>query len=161
MVVQPAAHLVQHILDKLNLVRDLCTAKNSQEWPVRVFEDLGKELEFLLHQETSRTLFQLHTDHTRVRTVSGPERVVDIHITEFGERLAERLDGSGISLDLISLLVLDRPFLLDVEPQVLEEDDGPSSSGRDARFDFGADAVVEEDYVARKLGLELLCDGLE
>ena len=161
MATQLAAHLVQHTLDKLDLVRDLCAAKDSQEWSDRVFEDLGKELEFLLHQETSRTPLQLHTDHTRVRTVSGSERVVDIHIAEFGERLAERLDGGRIGLDLVSLLVLDRTFLLDVEPQVLKEDDGSVGSRRDSRFDFGADAVVEEDDVARELGLELLCDGFE
>jgi len=89
MVIQVAAHLVQHTINKLDLVRDLCAAKDSQEWSDRVFEDLCKELEFLLHQETSRTLLQLHADHTRVRTVSGSERVVDIHTAEFGERFAD------------------------------------------------------------------------
>ena len=61
---------------------------------------------------------------------------------------------------LFSLLVLNGTFLLDVEPQVLEKDNG--SVGRcDFSFDYGADAVVEEDDVTRELGLELLCDGLE
>jgi hypothetical protein len=160
-VIQFAEHLVQHVLDELNLVRDLCAAKDSQEWPVRMLEDLGKELEFLLHQETGRTLLQLHTDHARVRTVGSSERVVDIYIAESGERLAEHLDGSGIGLDLVSLLVLDGALLFDVEPQVLEEDDGPGGSRRDSRFDFGADAVIEEDDVARELRFELLGDGLE
>ena len=54
--------------------------------------------------------------------MSGSERVVDVHIAEFGERLAEGFDTGGIDLDLVSLLVLDENFLLDVEPQVLEED---------------------------------------
>ena len=87
-----------------------------------MFKDLRKELELLLHQETSRTLLQLHTDHTRVRLMSGSERVIDIHIAEFCERLAERLDGGGIGLDLVSLLILDATFLFDVEPQALGED---------------------------------------
>ena len=161
MAIQLAAHLVQHIINKLNLIRNLCAAKNSQEWSLGVFKDLRKELEFLLHQETSRTLLQLHADHTRVCTVSGSKRVVDIHIAESGERLAERLDGGRIGLDLVSLLVLDGTFLLNVEPQVLEENDGSIGSRRDFRFDFGADAVVEENDVARELRLEFLCDGLE
>ena len=122
MAIQLAAHLVQHIIDMLNLVRNLGAAKDSQEWSLGVFKDLRKELEFLLHQEASRTLLQLHADHTRVRTVNGSERVVDIHIAEFDERLAERLDGGGIGLDLVSLLILDGTFLFDVEPQVLDED---------------------------------------
>ena len=156
-----ATHLVQHAFNKLDLVRDLCATKDSQERPDRVFEDLGKELEFLLHQETGGTLVQLHTNHTRVRTVRGTERVVDVHIAESGERLAEGLDCGGIGLDLIALLVLDGALLLDMEPQVLKENDGPRGSGRDSRFDVRSDAVVEEDDVARELGLELLRDGLE
>ena len=156
-----ATHLVQHAFNKLNLVRDLCATKDSQERPDRVFEDLGKELEFLLHQETGGALVQLHTNHTRVRTVRGTERVVDVHIAESGERLAEGLDCGGIGLDLVALLVLDGALLLDVEPQVLKENDGPRGSGRDSRFDVRSDAVVEEDDVARELGLELLRDGLE
>ena len=120
--IQLAAHLVQHITDMLNLVRNLGAAKDSQEWSLGVFKDLRKELECLLHQGASHTLLQLHVDHTRVRPVSGSERVVDIHIAEFGERLAERLDGGGIGFDLVCLLILDRTFLFDVEPQVLGED---------------------------------------
>ena len=154
-------HLIQHAFDELNLVRDLCATKDSQERPVRVLEDLGKELEFLLHQEASRALLQLHTDHTRMRTVRGAKRVVDVHIAESGERLVEGLNGSGVGLDLVALLVLDGPLLLDVEPHVLEENDGPGGRGRDFGFDFRADAIVEEDDVARELGFELDCDGLE
>ena len=160
-VIGSAAHLVQHTLNKLDLVRDLCAAKDSQKRPLRVLEDLCKELEFLLHQETSRTLLQLHANHARVRTVRSAKRVIDVHIAEPGERITERLEGGGIGLDLVALLILDGALLLDVEPQVLEEDDGPGGSRRDARFDLRADAVVEEDDVARELGLELLCDGLE
>ena len=81
-----------------------------------VFKDLRKELEFLLHQETSRTLLQLHADHTRVRTASSSERVVNIHIAEFGERFVERLDGGGVGLDLVFLLILDGTFLFNMEP---------------------------------------------
>lgn len=91
----------------------------------------------------------------------GTERVVDVHIAESGERLAEGLDGGGIGLDLVAFLVLDGALLLDVEPQVLKENDGPGGRGRDSRLDVGADGVVEEDDVARELGLELLRDGLE
>ena len=128
MAIQLAAHLVQHISNKLNPLRDLCAAKGSQEWSVRVFEDLRKEL-----RVPSSSRNQPHADHTRVRPVSGSERVVDVHIAEFGERLAEGFDTGGIDLDLVSLLVLDENFLLDVEPQVLEEDWYPTRLQRGRR----------------------------
>ena len=131
MAIQSVEYLVQHIINKVNLLRDLCAAKDSQEWSVRVFEDVRKALNLLLHRETSRMLLQLHADHTRVRPVSGSERVVDIHIAEFGERLAERLDGGRIGLDLVSLLVLDETFfLLDVELQRIGADATLNSTSR-------------------------------
>lgn len=160
-VIGLVAHLVQHALNKLNLVRDLCATKDRQERALGALEDLCKELEFLLHQETSRALLQLDANHARVRTVRSSKCVIDIDIAEAGERVAEGLEGGGIGLDLVAVLVLDGALLLDVEPQVLEEDDGAGGSGRDARFDLGADAVVEENDVTGELDLELLCDGPE
>jgi hypothetical protein len=38
-----------------------------------VLEDLGKVLEFLLHEETGGTLGQLDADHGRVGAVGGTE----------------------------------------------------------------------------------------
>ena len=69
----------------------------------RVFRDLRKDLEFLRHQETNRTPLQLHADHTRVRPVSGSERVVDIHIAEFSRNALTAAESALILFPSLSL----------------------------------------------------------
>jgi hypothetical protein len=72
--VEPShTHLVKHALDELDLVGDLGATEDGKERPVGVLEDLGKVLEFLLHEETGGTLGQLDADHGRVGAVGGTE----------------------------------------------------------------------------------------
>lgn len=137
-------HLVQHVVDQLNLVRDLGSTENGQEWPVRSLKSLGEELELLLDEETGSSLGEFDTDHAGVSTMGSTEGIVDVDITELGEALTESGDCGGVSLGLGTVLVLDGTLLLDVETQVLEENDGSRGSGVYCFFDIGADTVVEE-----------------
>jgi hypothetical protein len=53
----------------------------------------------------------------------GAEGVVDVDVAELGQRAAELLDGLGVGLDLLSVLVLVAALLLGVETEVLKQDD--------------------------------------
>jgi hypothetical protein len=55
--------------------------------------------------------------------VRGAEGVVDVDVAELGQGAAELLDGLGVGLDLLSVLVLVAALLLGVETEVLEQDD--------------------------------------
>ncbi len=110
-----AAHLVQHVLDQLDLVGNLGSTEDSQERPLGALEHLGKVLELLLHQETGGSLRQLHADHGGVGSVGGTEtayqstsygdrqryetivehnsRIVDVDCAERGQVLSELFDG--------------------------------------------------------------------
>lgn len=66
-------HLVQHVLDQLNLVRHFGTTEDSQERPLGALEHFGKVFKLLLHQEPSGTLRELNADHGRVGTVGSAE----------------------------------------------------------------------------------------
>lgn len=79
------ANLVQHVINQLQLIRNLCAAQNRQKRPLRVLQRFRKVLQLLLHQEPSGPLLQLDTDHGRVRSVCGSERVVDVDRSEVGK----------------------------------------------------------------------------
>lgn len=130
--------LVQHVLNQLNLVRDLGTTQDSQEGALWVLQGFGEVVELFLHEEAGCTLLQLHADHTGVRTVCGTESVIDVYVAELRQALAERLDLRWVCLRLLSVLVLRGALLLDVEPQVLEEDERALGSLGDGLLDLGA-----------------------
>lgn len=155
-------HLVEEVLDELDLVRDLCAAEDGEEGPLGLLEDLGKVLELLGHEEPGRLLREVDADHGRVGAVRRPERVVDKDVAELGEARAELLDLLRVRLGLVAVLVLGRALLLDVEAQVLEEEDVAVLGVGDALLRLGADALGEErDRLAREEALELGGDGLE
>lgn len=85
-------HLVEHVLNELDLVRDLGTTENGEEGPLGRLEDLGKVLELLRHEEASGALGKLDANHGGVGAVGGSESIVDVDSSERGERLAERVD---------------------------------------------------------------------
>ena len=153
--------LVEHVLDQLNLVRDLRTAEDGEEGALGVLKSLGEVLELLLDEEARGALRQLDTDHRRVRTVRSAKGVVHIHIAELREALTEGGDRGGVGLGLRAVLVLDGSLLLDVEAEVLEEDDGASGGVGDSRLDLRTDTVRGEDDGFRELLLELGRNGLE
>lgn len=106
------AHLVKHILDELDLVGHLCTTKDGKEGSLGVLEDLGKVLEFLLHEEAGCPLREVDTDHGGVSSVSGTKaaatfsarafaaksylRVVDVHRPKGCEVLSEVFHALGV-----------------------------------------------------------------
>lgn len=92
----------------------------------------------------------------------GAEGVVDVHVAERGQALAELLDGALVGLDLVTVGVLAAALLLGVEAQVLEEHDAAVGGAVDGLLRGLADAVVGEgDLLAVQELLELSRDGLE
>jgi len=152
-------NLVHQVLDQLDLVRDLGASQDGQEGLLGLLQDLGKELELLGHQKTSSTDGQVNTDDGRVGTVSGTKGIVDVDISELGERSAELLDISLAGLGDIALLVLDLSFLLNVEAQVLKKDDLATLGGGADSLDLLTDTVIEELDILVEKGRQLLGDG--
>lgn len=154
-------NLGDQVVDKLNLVADLGAAKDSKERTLGVLKSLAEVAKLLAHEETSSSLRGLDTNHGRVGTVSSAEGVVDVDVTEFGERSTESRDGLGIGLDLLAVGLLSGALLLDVVTEVLEQNDRASSRVGAGLLDLGADAVVEESDVGVEQLLELLGNGLQ
>ena len=125
--------LVEHVLDKLDLVRDLGTAEDGKERSLGALENLGKVLELLLHEESGGSLRKLHANHRRVSSVSSAEtgvsatqarlglylRIVDVDCAEGGQVLPELLDlgrvgctsAADLTQGLCSPLIFSSPFL--------------------------------------------------
>lgn len=150
------AYLVQHVLNQLDLVRNLCTTKNSKEGSFWTLEGFGEVLELLLHQETSGTLRELDADHTGVRSVSSSECVINVDIAELREALPESGHTGRISLDFLALLVLCRSLLLNVESEILKEDYGSRAGFVDGLLNIGTHGLVEEGDGLSDLFLKLL-----
>ena len=87
--------------------------------------------------------------------------LTDVDVTKSGKTLAESLNLSLVGLGLVTLLVLGRTLLLNVESEVLEENDGAILSLADDLLNLGTDTVGGEgDLLAQEL-LELGNDRLE
>lgn len=76
-------YLVQHVVDELDLVGNLGTTEDGQEWPLGALQRLREELEFFFDEETCSPLGQFHADHTRVCAMRRAERIIHIHIAKF------------------------------------------------------------------------------
>ena len=127
-------------------------SEDSKERSLRVLKDLGKVLKFLLHKETGSALRKLNTNHGRVSAVSSTESIVDIDISEAGQASTELLDGLGVSLGLVTVLILGRAFLFNVETKVLQKDNLATSGTLAGRLNFGTNAVAKEsDRLTKKL----------
>ena len=154
-------HLIQHILNQLNLVRYLGTSKDGEERTVRVFKSLCKVLELLLDKEACGSLGQLNADHARVSAVGCAEGIVDVDIAQSCKALPEFSNLGRVSLSFCTILVLDGTFFLNMEAEILEEDDGAWVGSVDGLFDVRANTIVEEDYWPAELLIELASDGFE
>jgi hypothetical protein len=127
-------------------------SEDSKERSLRVLKDLGKVLKFLLHKETGSALRKLNTNHGRVSAVSSTESIVDIDISEAGQASTELLDGLGVSLGLVTVLILGRAFLFNVETKVLQKDNLATSGTLAGRLNFGTNTVAKEsDGLTKKL----------
>ena len=156
-----ATHLIQHIVNQLNLIRHLRSSQNRQERPLGVLKCLRKELQFLLHEESRCPLWQLHPNHTRMGPMRRPERVVNEHISKLRQTLSKLLHIRRIGFRLLPLFILDRAFFFDVESEVLEQEDTTRCGVGDGGFGLGADAVGEEGDGDVELFGELVRDGFE
>lgn len=154
--------LVEQVVDQLDLVADLGATEDSEEGALGLLQRLREVVELLLHEESGGLLGEVDADHGAVATVGGAEGVVDVHVAESGEALAEALNSSLVGLDLVAVGILAAALLLGVEAQVLEEHDAAVSGAVDGLLGGLADAVVGEgDFLASEELLELSSDGLE
>ena len=145
--------LVKHVVNELNLVGNLGTTEDGKERPLGALESLSEELELLLHEVASSTLGELNTDHGGVGTVGGTESVVDVDVTELGERGAELLDLLRVGLNLLAGLVGALALLLNVVAEVLEEEDLAVLGISNSLLGFGANGVGKElNVLAEQLG---------
>lgn len=155
-------HLIQHILNQLNLIANLRTSQDRQERPLRALQRRGEVLQLLLDQESRSLLRQIHAHHRRVCAVCGAEGVVDVHIPQRCEALAEFLHVALVCFDFVAVLVLGAAFLFRVEAQVLQQHDAAAGGAVDRLLHFRADAVVGEGhFLSAEQLLELRDDGLK
>jgi hypothetical protein len=150
--------LVEEIVDQLNLVSDLGTPQNGQQWALRRLENGRERCQFLVHQITRRTLGQLNAGHRRVVTVSGAESIVDVDVGEPGQRRPEGLHVVRAGLDLGDAAVrighAGLAFFFDMETEILEEDHLARLDLRTGGLDFRADAIGKELHRSPEQPLE-------
>mmetsp|Transcript_132950 Transcript_132950/g.425532 ORF Transcript_132950/g.425532 Transcript_132950/m.425532 type:complete len:522 (+) Transcript_132950:333-1898(+) len=153
--------LVQHVLDELDLVADLCSTKDGGQWPGRAVQDLGEGGQLLCDQE-ARALNRIAiAHHGAVRTVCGPKCVAAENIRELGNGGAELGGRILISLGLVAILVDALALFLDMEPTVLQQDDRARRRVRTRRLDIGAATIAEEGHGPAELALQALGDWCE
>jgi hypothetical protein len=68
--------LGEKVVDQLDLVADLGTSEDGEEWALRALNGLGEVLELLLHEEAGGLLWGVNTDHGAVGAVGGSESIV-------------------------------------------------------------------------------------
>lgn len=111
---------------------------------------LAEVRELVFEQKTTSTLSMLNSDHGAVSSVGSSERVVNVDVSQLGQRLAESLDSGGISLDFRSRSIDSFSFLFQMVTKVLEEDDAPWGWVGTGSLNLSSDAVVEEDDISAK-----------
>lgn len=141
---QEQSDLVQHTLNQLNLIGNLCTAEDRKERTFRPLQRLGEELEFFFDEESRGTLREFYPNHTGMGPMGGPKRIVHVDVAEFREVLAELRNLDRICLYFLAILILGGSLLLDVEPKVLQENDRPFWGGINSRLDVGSNAIFGE-----------------
>lgn len=68
--------LAEKVVDQLDLVADLGTSEDGEEWALGALNGLGEVLELLLHEEAGGLLWSVDTDHGAVGAVGSSESVV-------------------------------------------------------------------------------------
>ena len=102
--------------------RDLGAAEDREHRPCRHIDHLGKGVQLLEHEGSRRPDCKAFAQHRRVAAVGRAKRVVDVNVCELPEMRLERLDLCSVGLDLFAVL-FSLARLLDVHPQVLEQND--------------------------------------
>lgn len=65
-------------------------SEDGEEGTIRVLESLAKVFELLLHEETGGLVWGITANHRTMRSVRGSKSIVHIHISQLGQRRAER-----------------------------------------------------------------------
>ena len=84
--------LVQHVLDQLDLVGNLGSTENGQEWTRGVVESLVEVLQLLLEKEAGGSGLVAFAEHGGVSSVGSAEGVVDVDVAQLGKAGPELLD---------------------------------------------------------------------
>ena len=74
--IKKSTDFIEHVVNELDLVRDLGTTQDGQEGALGLLEGLGEVVELLLDEETGSLLGKVDTDHGAVSTVGSTESVV-------------------------------------------------------------------------------------
>eukprot|EP00048_Salpingoeca_helianthica_P010876 m.155639 g.155639 ORF g.155639 m.155639 type:complete len:412 (+) comp15146_c8_seq1:237-1472(+) len=154
-------HLVQQVADEGDLVSHLGAAEDGNIGPGGAFHRLGKVIQLLLHEHAGRAHGQLHAHHRAMRTVSSAKGVVDVDITELGQR---GLEGSALVLGGLERLagsIHALALLLDVEAQVLQQNHRARGGVGASGLDLSTHAIRQEEYLASQQLLQLHRDRLE
>ncbi|GMS92571.1 hypothetical protein PENTCL1PPCAC_14746, partial [Pristionchus entomophagus] len=93
-------HLIEHVLDQLNLVGNLRPSQYHQERPGGIVEGLYKVIQFILHEKARGTQRQLDSDQRTAISMGVSEGVVDVDISKSGEGGSVLLDCSRVRDDL-------------------------------------------------------------
>ena len=98
------------ILDDVNLVRNLGTTEDRDEWPLRIRDGIGKVLHFLLHEKTNDAWFADHGlrngNHRSVGAVTCAKGIVAVDIGEPSQLSGE--DRIALLLALIKTQVFQQ-----------------------------------------------------
>ena len=83
---------VDEVSDERNFVSDFGATENGEKRALRVIEDSGKGLQFLLHQKSSHFFRQINSDYGRVSAMGGAEGIAHKYITQFCKAGSESCD---------------------------------------------------------------------
>jgi hypothetical protein len=154
-------HLVEQVVNQLNFVLDFRTTKDGQVRTCRSLQHAREGSEFLAEEESGGTGVELHADHAAMGPVRGAEGIVDEHIAQLRETGTEGRHGRLVRLDLLAVGALGRPFLLDVETKVLQQDHAALRRSSARTLHLRTDAFGQEGHLASEFLLEHRHDGLE
>ena len=104
-------------------------SQNGQERSLWVAKSLAKVGKLLLHEETRGSDGKIDPNHGAVRTVGCTKGIIDIDITQLGERGSEGLHCLSAGLDLLPRAVHTFALLLNVETKVLKENNTSCEGG--------------------------------
>merc|ERR1740117_270245 len=143
--------LVEHVHDELDLVANLSTAKDGQNWCGWCLKHLREGVQLLGYQAARALHVVALTHHGAVITVGSAERIAAEDIRKLPDRLTERLLLLRIGLDLITVGVNALAFLLHVEAHVLKEDYAAWRWIRASGLYLWAAAVLQEGHILAEL----------
>mmetsp|Transcript_59074 Transcript_59074/g.81308 ORF Transcript_59074/g.81308 Transcript_59074/m.81308 type:complete len:461 (-) Transcript_59074:14-1396(-) len=136
--------LVQQVLDQLDLVANLGTAKDGSQGTLGAVQHLAKGLQLLGNEEARALDGVVIAHHGAVRTVSGAERVTAEDVSQLADGSPERVGRLLVRLDLFPFGINTLALLFKVEAAVLKQDDGTLGWVGAGSLNLGTSAVAQE-----------------